>query len=306
MNTALKHNIVISESGKITRKEKGFKRILWIVALSIIVLFLVFFLTLVLSSLPSLKAFGFSFLYEKTWNPVAGEFGVFPFLVGTLLTSFLALIIAVPFSLAVALFLGEYYRKGIVSGLFKNIIDLLAAIPSVVYGFWGLFVLVPIIRKLEMLLNVSPYGVGIFSASVILSIMIMPYAISLTRQVLQMVPSDLKEAAYAMGATRFDVIRKIVIPHILSGLFAGILLALGRALGETMAVTMLIGNTNALPTSLFSPSNTMASAIANEFTEATGQIYTSSLIEMALVLFLVVTIINVIGRKLINHFAWDE
>lgn len=166
--------------------------------------------------------------------------------------------------------------------------------------------MVPVVRVLEMKMGILPYGVGIFSASVILAVMIMPYAISLSRQVIQLVPEELKEAAYSLGATRYEVITKIIIPHTMSGLFAGILLSLGRALGETMAVTMLIGNTVAIPTGIFAPGNTMASVIANEFTEATGKLYTSALIEMGLLLFIVVTIINMIGRKVIRHLSFDE
>jgi phosphate transport system permease protein len=296
-------SIGLNSVRKIDLKEKGFKRSLLLTAILLIVLLVAIFFTLVAGSMPTIKALGFSFVYNKTWDPVANQFGASPFLAGTLLTSFLALVIATPFSLAVALFLGEYFKKGIISGIFKNVIDLLAAIPSVIYGFWGLFIMVPLVRQLEMKLNIPPYGVGIFSASVILAIMIMPYAISLSRQVILMVPAELKEAAYSLGATRSEVIMKIIIPHARSGLFAGILLALGRALGETMAVTMLIGNTHDLPTGLFGPGNTMASVIANEFTEATGKMYTSALIEMGLLLFVVVTIINIIGKKVINRFA---
>lgn len=290
-------------SKAIGRKEKGFTISLWLVAILVIILVMAAFFTLLVQSMPSIKANGFAFIYGKTWNPVTGEFGALPFLAGTLLTSFLALLIATPFSMAVALFLGEYYKKGVVAQILKNMIDLLAAIPSVIYGFWGLFVLIPLVRKLQIALEIPPYGVGIFSASVILSIMIMPYAISLSRQVIQMMPSDLKEAAYALGATRFEVIRKITIPHVLSGLFAGILLALGRALGETMAVTMLIGNTNALPDSIFAPGNTMASVIANEFTEATGAVYSAALVEIGLLLFVVVAVINLIGKRIITKLS---
>jgi phosphate transport system permease protein len=300
------HHISLTHVRPVGFKERGFKRSLLLIALLVIVLLIAMFFTLVAGSLPTIKAFGFSFAYNRTWDPVAGQFGALPFLAGTLLTSFLALVISTPFSLAAALFLGEYYKRGVISGIFKNIIDLLAAIPSVIYGFWGLFVMVPVVRVLEMKMGILPYGVGIFSASVILAVMIMPYAISLSRQVIQLVPEELKEAAYSLGATRYEVITKIIIPHTMSGLFAGILLSLGRALGETMAVTMLIGNTVAIPTGIFAPGNTMASVIANEFTEATGKLYTSALIEMGLLLFIVVTIINMIGRKVIRHLSFDE
>ncbi len=285
--------------------ESAFKKILLLSAITIVVLLFAIFLTLLVSSLPSIKTIGISFFYGKTWDPVSDKYGAMPFLIGTLLTSLLALIIATPFSLAVGLFLGEYYRKGIISTVFRNIIDLLAAIPSVIYGFWGLFVLVPLVRSIETSLGVAPYGVGILTSATILSIMIIPYSVSLTVQVISLVPSSLKEAAYSLGATKFEVIRTVILPYTKSGIFAGILLSLGRALGETMAVTMLIGNSANLPTGIFSPSNTMASVIANEFTEATGGVYLSALIEMGLFLFLVTTLINVIGRSIIKRFSID-
>lgn len=285
--------------------ESAFKKLLLLSAISIVVILFAIFLTLLVSSLPSIKAIGFDFIYGKTWDPVSDKYGALPFLIGTLLTSLIALIISTPFSLAVGLFLGEYYRKGIVSNIFRNIIDLLAAIPSVIYGFWGLFVLVPLVRAVEMKFGVAPYGVGILTSAIILSIMIIPYSVSLTVQVISLVPSSLKEAAFSLGATRFEVIRTVILPYTKSGIFAGILLSLGRALGETMAVTMLIGNSSILPTGIFSPSNTMASVIANEFTEATGGVYLSALIEMGLFLFLVTTLINIIGRRIIKRFSID-
>ncbi|HJY23239.1 MAG TPA: phosphate ABC transporter permease subunit PstC [Hanamia sp.] len=287
----------------INLKEKAFKKTLLLSAIIVVVILIAIFFTLLINSLPSIKAFGANFFLDKTWDPVADEYGALPFLVGTLLTSFLALIISTPFSIAVAIFLGEYYKKGIVAETFKNLIDLLAGIPSVIYGFWGLFVLVPIVRVIETKLNVPPYGVGIFTSSVILAIMILPFSVSLSRQVISMVPKELKEAAYSLGATRFEVITKIIIPYTRSGLFAGLLLALGRALGETMAVTMLIGNTHIIPTGIFSPGNTMASVIANEFSEATGELYTSALIEMGLFLFVVATLINILGKQIIKRFT---
>lgn len=287
----------------INRKEKVFKKTLTLSAIIVVIILMAIFFTLLINSLPSLKALGANFFLDKTWDPVADEYGALPFLVGTLFTSFLALLISTPFSIAVAIFLGEYYKKGIVAEIFKNVIDLLAGIPSVIYGFWGLFVLVPVVRMIEMKLNIPPYGVGIFTSSIILAIMILPFSVSLSRQVISMVPNELKEAAYSLGATRYEVITKIIIPYTRSGLFAGLLLALGRALGETMAVTMLIGNTHALPTGIFSPGNTMASVIANEFSEATGQIYTSALIEMGLFLFIVATIINIFGKQVIKRFT---
>lgn len=282
--------------------EKIFQKGLGLTGIILIIILLSIFITLLISSTPSLKHLGIRFLYGNAWNPVTDEYGALPFLIGTLLTSLLALIISTPFALSTAIFLGEYYPVGMVSNIFKNIIELLASIPSVVYGFWGMVVLVPIIRNLELKLHVLPYGVGILTSSIILAIMIIPYSVSLSRQVISMVPPTLKEGAYSLGATRFEVIRKIIIPHTRSGLFAATLLALGRALGETMAVTMLIGNSHYLPTSIFSPSNTMASVIANEFTEATGNVYLSVLIEMGLLLFVVTTLINISGRQIIKRY----
>lgn len=282
--------------------EKFFQKGLGLTGIILIIMLLSIFITLLISSTPSIKHLGIRFLYGDAWNPVTDEYGALPFLIGTLLTSLLALIISTPFALSTAIFLGEYYPVGMVSNIFKNIIELLASIPSVVYGFWGMVVLVPIIRNLELKLHVLPYGVGILTSSIILAIMIIPYSVSLSRQVISMVPPTLKEGAYSLGATRFEVIKKIIIPHTRSGLFAAVLLALGRALGETMAVTMLIGNSHYLPTSIFSPSNTMASVIANEFTEATGNVYLSVLIEMGLLLFIVTTLINISGRQIIKRY----
>ena len=287
------------------RAEPIFRKTLLFSALAIVVLLVAIFLSLLLHSLPSLKAFGLSFFFRRTWNPVSNEFGALPFLVGTLLTSFLSLLICLPFSLAISIFLGEYFREGLFSSVLKNVTELLAGIPSIIYGFWGLFVLVPIVRKFEMKFGIPQYGVGIFTASLILSVMIVPYAASIGREVISLVPSDIKEAAYSLGATRQEVITKIILPYARSGIISGILLALGRALGETMAVTMVIGNSNFLPQSIFSPGNTMASVIANEFTEATGRLYLSSLIEIGLLLFFVTMVINIIGRYIIKKVSLE-
>jgi phosphate transport system permease protein len=287
-------------------RDKAFRFSLSATSLILIVILIGIFCTLLSASLPSIKALGWKFIYSSSWDPVSDDYGALPFLVGTLLTSLLALLIALPFSLAIGLFLGEYYTEGRISSIFKNVIELLAAIPSVIYGFWGLFVLVPIIRSIETMIGVVPYGIGLFTASFILAIMIMPYAVSLTRQVISMTPVHLKEAAYSLGATRYEVIQKVILPYSRSGIFAGILLALGRALGETMAVTMLIGNNHAIPKSIFGPANTMPSVIANEFSEATGTLYTSALIEMALLLFVVTTLVNFIGVQIIKQFTYDD
>jgi phosphate transport system permease protein len=282
--------------------EKIFQKSLGLIGIVIIIILLAIFITLSVSSIPSINHLGIKFLYDTAWNPVTDQYGALPFLIGTLLTSFLALIISTPFAISTAIFLGEYYPEGLVSNIFKNTIELLASIPSVIYGFWGMVVLVPIIRNIEIKFHVLPYGVGILTSSIILAIMIMPYSVSLSRQVISMVPPALKEGAYSLGATRYEVVRRIIIPYTRSGLFAAVLLALGRALGETMAVTMLIGNSHYIPKSIFSPGNTMASVIANEFSEATGSTYLSVLIEMGLLLFVVTALINILGRTIIKRF----
>lgn len=284
------------------RYEAIFSKTLVITALLILILVIGLFLTLLVQSMPSIQHLGIGYLWGKTWNPVNNIYGAYPFLVGTLLTSFLALIISIPFSLAIAIFLGEYQPTGVISALLKNIIELIAAVPSVIYGFWGLIVLVPLVRSLETKIGVVPYGIGIFTAALILAIMIIPYAASLGREMISMVPAQLKEGAYSLGATRYEVIKAVVIPYTKSGLFAGILLSLGRALGETMAVTMVIGNSSIIPKSIFAPGNTMASVIANEFTEADRSLYLSALIELGLLLFLVTVVINVIGKRIIKGF----
>jgi len=305
---------ILSIKTKLSFKKRSFKQIrmesffrytLVIVALLMVILVFGIMLTLILQSIPSFKSLGFSYLWGKTWDPVNNVYGALPFLIGTLLTSFLALIISIPFSFAIAVYLGEYNPNGWLSNFLKSTVELIAAVPSVIYGFWGVIVLVPIVQSFETRIHVLPYGIGIFTASIILAIMIIPYAASMGREMIKMVPSPLKEGAYALGATRYEVIKNIILPYTKSGLFAGVLLSLGRALGETMAVTMVIGNTSLLPTSIFSPGNTMASVIANEFTEADHAVYLSALIELGLVLFLVTVVINIIGKRIIKHYTND-
>jgi len=289
--------------------ENGFKRLLIVMSAIIVLLVAGLFITLVYKSMPTISSLGIKYLWGKTWDPVNNVYGAWPFLIGTLLTSFTALIICIPFAYAIAIYLGEYNPRGWLSDLLKNAVELIAAVPSIIYGFWALFILVPVVRTFELKIGVAPYGVGIFSASLVLSVMIIPYAASLGTTLIRMVPSPLKEGAYALGATRFEVIRNVVLPYTRSGLFAGILLSLGRALGETMAVTILIGNTSAIGDKFkdifFGPGNTMASVIANEFSEADHTSYYSALIELALVLFLVTVVINLIGKRIITRFTND-
>jgi len=285
------------------RAESLFKRTLVIVGVAMLLLVVGILITLIIGSVPSIKSLGIKYLWGTTWDPVNNVYGALPFLIGTILTSFLALIMSVPFSFAIAIYLGEYNPKGWLSNFLKNMVELIAAVPSVIYGFWGLLVLVPIVREMEMKLNILPYGIGIFTSALILTIMIIPYAASLGREMIRLVPSPLKEGAYSLGATRYEVIKNVILPYTKSGLFAGVLLSLGRALGETMAVTMVIGNTSIIPTSIFAPGNTMASVIANEFTEADRTVYLSALIELGLVLFLVTVVINMIGKRIIKRFT---
>lgn len=292
--------------GRFALGESLFKGGLASSAWAMIALLVGIFITLLVASSLAIREFGLAFLIGTEWNPVTGEFGALPFVVGTLITSFLALAICIPFALSIALFLGEYFRRGRVSSVLRSMIELMAGIPSVIYGFWGLYFLVPIIREVEMAIDVPPYGVGILTAAIILAIMIIPYAASVSREVITMVPTPLKEAAYSLGSTRFEVIRGVIFPYARSGIVAGILLSLGRALGETMAVTMVIGNRNSLPTGIFSPANTMASIIANEFTEATEAVYLSALMEIGLLLFIISTFISIAGKLIINKFSKHE
>jgi len=289
----------------IDRSERTFTRVLAISGGFIVLLLLGVLGTLFIHAVPAIREFGPAFFVSKTWNAATETFGALPFLVGTLVTSFLALLISIPFSIAISLFLGEYYKSGPVSAFLRSAVEVLAGIPSVIYGLWGLFLLMPAVRFIEMKIGVAPQGVGILTASLILAVMIIPFSASIGREVITLVPGDLKEAAYSLGATRFEVVRNIVIPYARSGIIAGILLALGRAIGETMAVTMLIGNSNFLPTSIFSPANTMASVIANEFAEATG-ITSASLIYLALVLFFVTMIVNMAGSWVIQKLTIES
>jgi len=282
--------------------ERSFKAVLLVSGGFIVVLFLGILVTLFANSVPSIRQSGIFFFAAKTWDTASGTFGALPFLAGTLITSFLALLISIPFSIAISLFLGEYYREGPISAFLRSSVEVLAGIPSVIYGLWGLFLLMPVIRFVETKIGVAPQGVGILTSSLILAVMIIPFSASIGREVITLVPGDLKEAAYSLGATRFEVVKNIVVPYARSGIIAGILLALGRAIGETMAVTMLIGNSNFLPTSIFSPANTMASVIANEFAEATG-ITAASLIYLALVLFFVTMIVNIVGTYVIQKLS---
>ena len=278
-------------------------------AVSIIAIVGLIIWTLVSQSQLSLHAFGLKFFARSAWDPVSGDFGAFPFIYGTLVTSLIALIIAVPLALCVAVFIMEICPKPL-RGPVAFLTELLAAIPSVVYGLWAVFVLVPIMRDHAgpLLVKVlgwtglfggSNFGEGILTAGVILSIMVLPVISSITREVMAAVPVSQKEGALALGATRWEMIRMAVLRNARIGIVGGIILGLGRALGETMAVTMVIGNHPDISKSLFAPGYTLASVIANEFTEATGDLYLSALIEIGLALFLVTIVVNTVARLLV-------
>ncbi len=245
------------------------------------------------------------FVIGRSWNPISKKFGACPFLIGTFLTSTAALLISLPFSLSISILLGEYLNNRFFSAVFKSVIELLAGIPSVIYGFWGLFVLVPIVRWVELKIHAAPYGVGLLAASLVLSIMIIPYSAFLSIEILKLVPPEIKEAAYSLGATRYEVVKFVALPYSYSGIFGGVLLAFGRALGETMAVTMVIGNSDFLPKSFLSPGNTIASVIANEFTEAAGRLHLSSLIELGLILFVLTAVTNILGDFVVKRMSFQ-
>ncbi|MGC1370507.1 MAG: phosphate ABC transporter permease subunit PstC [Candidatus Sulfotelmatobacter sp.] len=264
---------------------------------------------LVLRSGPSWHAFGMKFFGDSEWDPVNEKFGALPFIYGTLVSSFLALLIAVPLSIGVAVFTTEMCPV-FLRGPLSFFVELLAAIPSVVYGLWAIFVLVPILSNyVEPFLGKTlgwtgffdgpPYGISMLAAGIILAIMIIPIISSITREVLMVVPRHQREAALALGATRWEMIRVGVLRNARAGIVGGIILGLGRALGETMAVTMVIGNRPEIAKSLFAPGYTMASVLANEFSEATGDVYLSALIEIGLALFLVTIVVNALARLLV-------
>lgn len=279
--------------------DKIFKTILFLMALMIPLICGGIVYALVTDAYQAFEYFGFfKFLTSSEWSYTEGneQYGAMPFITGTLMTTLLALLFCIPFSLPVALFTGEYFKGTKISSILSTIVDLLAGIPSIIYGLWGFFTLRPII----MALNISPQGSSILTASLVLAIMIVPYAASLSAEFIKMVPNDLKESAYSLGSTRAEVVRKVIFPVAGSGIFSSYILAIGRALGETMTVTMLIGNTNAIPDSITSTGNSMASIIANQFGEADG-LRLSSLIAIGLILFLITATINMIGKIMIKH-----
>lgn len=287
----------------------AFRRITALFAGAVIVLLVWMAIEMALASKLSLAEFGWGFITSSNWDPVRDQYGALPFIFGTVVSSILALCMAVPISLGIAIYLSELAHPRLRTPM-GFLVELLAAVPSVVYGLWGIFALCPWLREvvepfLAKTLGFLPLfqgphqGFGMLAGGIILAIMITPTISSVSREVLRAVPATLREGAIGLGATRWEVVRVAVLPYAKSGLVGAIILGLGRALGETMAITMVIGNRSEIAASLFAPSYTMASVIANEFTEATGQLYLSALAEVGLVLFFVTVALNVLARLLV-------
>jgi len=269
--------------------------------------------SLIQGSVPAFKTFGLGFFVTETWNPVTEKFGALAPIYGTLVTSLIAMLIGIPVSLGVAIFITELCPRWAKRPI-STAIELLAGIPSIIYGIWGLFVLAPFLQKyiqpllievfsgvpvLSSMFAGPPYGIGVFTAGIILSIMVLPYITSVTRDVFETVPAVLKESAYGLGCTTWEVVSRVVLPYTKTGVIGGIMLGLGRALGETMAVTFVIGNSHKIASSILAPGTTISANIANEFTEADGDLYTSSLIAQGLILFIITFIVLAAARLLL-------
>jgi phosphate transport system permease protein len=282
-------------------------------ALFVLILLGAIIISLIHGSWPALRTFGFSFLYVESWNPVTEKFGAIAPIYGTVVTSIIAMMIAVPVGLFIAMFLTELCPKWLRRPI-GVAIELLAGIPSIIYGIWGLFVFAPFLQQyvqpaiINTLGNVPgignlfagpPYGIGVFTAGLILAIMVLPFITSISRDVFEAVPPVLKEAAYGLGCTTWEVVRYVVLPFTRVGVIGGVMLGLGRALGETMAVTFVIGNAHRISGSILAPGTTISATIANEFTEAVGDLYTSSLIALGLILFVITFIVLAIARYML-------
>lgn len=306
------------------RRQRHFDRIFRgvtrLFAYGILGLLLAIIGTLIHGSWPSLKTFGLRFLTSTEWNPVLQKFGALVPIYGTIVTSLLALLVAVPISFGIALFLTELSPR-FLKGPLGIAIELLAAIPSIIYGMWGLFVFAPFFAKhiepamieylgsltfVGALFQGAPMGIGVLTSSLILAIMIIPFISAVMRDVFEIVPPMLKESAYGLGSTTWEVVRYIVLPHSKAGVIGGIMLGLGRALGETMAVTFVIGNSHELTASLLMPGNTISSSLANEFTEAVGDLYTSSLVELGLILFIITFIVLALAKMFLYRLQKIE
>jgi len=297
-----------------------FRSITRLSAFAVLALLLGIIATLLIGSLPAIKAFGFNFLSSAEWNPVTDEFGALVPIVGTLATAGIALLIAVPVSFGIALFLTELSPRWLRRPL-GIAIELLAGIPSIIYGMWGLFVFAPLFgdyiepwisRNLGILPVIGsfftgpPMGIGVLTAGIILAIMVIPFISSVMRDVFDVVPTLLKESAYGLGSTTWEVMYRVVLPYTRIGVVGGIMLGLGRALGETMAVTFVIGNAHELNKSLLMPGNSISSALANEFTEAVGDLYTSALVELGLILFFITFVVLSLARFMLHKLGKRE
>jgi phosphate transport system permease protein len=269
--------------------------------------------SLVQGSVPAIKAFGFGFLSSAAWNPVTDNYGALAAIYGTLVTSFIAMLIGFPVSIGIAIFITELCPAWLKRPI-STAIELLAGVPSIIYGIWGLFVLAPFLQARVQPLLISvfgqvpilsgvfagpPYGIGVLTAGVILSVMVLPYITSVTRDVFETVPAVLKESAYGLGSTTWEVVRNVVLPYARSGVIGGVMLGLGRALGETMAVTFVIGNAHKINQSILAPGTTISASIANEFTEADSDLYNSALIELGLILFVITFIVLACARLML-------
>lgn len=298
---------------KLRVTDAAFHQITRAAAISVLVILGGVILSLISGAMPSIRAFGLGFLVNQTWNPVTEKFGASAAIYGTVVTSFIAMLIAVPLGLLITLFLTEicpmWLRRPI-----SIAIELLAGIPSIIYGIWGLFVFAPFLQRtlqpalinafgpvpgLSTLFAGPPYGIGTLTAGLILAIMVLPFITAVSRDVFEAVPPVLKEAAYGLGCTTYEVVRHVVLPYTRVGVIGGVMLALGRALGETMAVTFVIGNAHRISPSLLAPGTTISATIANEFTEAVGDLYTSALIQLGLILFVITFIVLAAARYLL-------
>jgi len=309
-DTALAEQMISTPDRAIAVRKGGtrdarFHLLTFAAAVVVLLIFIGVMFALVVGAMPAIRAFGWSFLISTAWNPVTEKYGALPSIYGTLVTSFLAMLFAVPIGIGIAIFLTEICPRPLRRPI-GIAIELLAGIPSIIYGIWGLFIFAPWFQEhlqtpfidavanipfLQTIFAGPPYGIGLFTSSLILSIMILPFISSVTRDVFETVPPMLKEAAYGLGCTTWEVMWRVVLPFARTGVVGGAMLALGRALGETMAVTFVIGNDHHIHQSLFAPATTISATIANEFTEAVGDLYVPSLIELGLILFFITFIV---------------
>ncbi|MDD4974933.1 MAG: phosphate ABC transporter permease subunit PstC [Bacteriovorax sp.] len=283
--------------------------------ISLLVIGLLLFIIFVLfkAAWPSIKQNGLNFIFKTEWNPVEDQYGALPFIFGTLVTSFIAVLIAAPVSILAALFITEYLPKS-VSHIISLLVEMVAAIPSIVFGLWGIFYLSPFVKStlapfLKSYFGYLPFfngpsfGIGILTASLVLSIMIVPTISSICRSIFELIPQHQKEASYALGSTKYEMIKMAVLSPSASGISSAVVLGLGRALGETMAVTMLIGNSPIISKSIFAPAATMASVMANEYTDASSPLHVASLCYLALLLFLITFLSNIFAKSIVKNFS---